>query len=294
MIHIFDINSHIARLYTGRFKPDRFTPSEKDYYKGEPVYMLKPLMNMVFSEMDAVAKLGYPNTHVVIVFDAPGNNFRHDIYPEYKANRDPKPDEWVRQVALAAEMFRAMGFCVLQVEGVEADDVIGTLSSTLTAKRIGHVFFSGDKDLSSLVSEVGLQYAGKENKLYDLEAVSKKFGLTGKQIIDFLAMRGDTVDGLPGIEGVGDKKAKAILKTCTLAEAIADPERLQDINVRGMQKVIAWLKDPENVKKAELMKSLTSLKTDIKIGVNLNQMIRTAPKYDNFLSGYMRPNEDDL
>ena len=293
MIHIFDINSHIARLYTGRFKPDRFTPTEKDYHNGEPVYMLKPLMNMVFAEMDAVAKLGYPNTHVVIVFDAPGKNFRHHIYPEYKANREPKPTEWVRQIALAAQMFRAMGFCVLEVDGVEADDVIGTLSSTLTDKRVGHVFFTGDKDLSSLVSDVGFQYAGKEGKLYDLEAVRKKFGLTGAQIIDFLAMKGDTVDGLPGIEGVGDKTAKAILQTCTLSEAIADPDSLTEVDVRGIKKVIAWLKEPENVEKAELMKSLTSLKTDISLGVNLKEMIRTPPRYDDFLSGYMRPSLDE-
>ena len=290
IVHIFDVNSHIARLYKGMFSPEKFTPNERHYHNGEPVYMLKPLLKMVVDEMNVVAKRGYANSHTVIVFDHPDKNYRHRIYPNYKSNRPAKPEEWTRQIELAVDMFRALGFAVLQEPDVESDDVIATLSETLSKHEIVHVIFSGDKDLKSLVGKCSLQYAGKEKVLYDESSVLEKMGVSGDKIIDYLAMRGDTADGLPGIENVGDKTARAILELGTLEDALDDPEKLLALKVKGISRVVEWLKVEENKDKARLMKSLTTLKKDVPLAVsNLKLMTRKAPNYDAFLDGYMRP-----
>ena len=144
---------------------------------------------------------------VAIVFDAKGKTFRDEIYPEYKANRPPMPDELVEQIETMHAIVRAMGLPLLEIEGVEADDVIGTLAHQATAQGMGTLISTGDKDMAQLVDGSVRLVNTMTNTVYDREGVIGKFGVPPERIVDYLALIGDSVDNIPGVPGVGPKTA---------------------------------------------------------------------------------------
>ena len=149
----------------------------------------------------------FPGSKLVVVFDAKGKTFRHDLYEEYKANRPPMPDDLAVQIEPIHQMVRAMGLPLLIVEGVEADDVIGTLADEATSKGIDVVVSTGDKDMAQLVSDhVTLINTMTETRM-DKDGVVEKFGVRPDQIIDYLALVGDKVDNIPGVNKCGPKTA---------------------------------------------------------------------------------------
>jgi len=153
----------------------------------------------------------YQPTHMAVVFDAKGKTFRDDIYAEYKANRPPMPDELRSQIEPLHTIVKAMGFPMIVEPGVEADDVIGTLARQATEQGIPCVISTGDKDMAQLVSEHVTLINTMTRTTMDLDGVVEKFGVPAELIIDYLALKGDKVDNIPGVPGVGDKSAVAML-----------------------------------------------------------------------------------
>lgn len=154
----------------------------------------------------------YNPEHMAVVFDAKGKTFRNDLYAEYKATRPPMPDDLREQIAPIHEIVKAMGLPLLCIDNVEADDVIGTLAKQATAAGIETVISTGDKDMAQLVSEHVTLVNTMNNSKTDIAAVKEKFGLTPQQIVDYLALMGDKVDNIPGVDSVGPKTATKLLQ----------------------------------------------------------------------------------
>jgi DNA polymerase-1 len=169
---------------------------------GQPTGAVLGVVNMLYKLKDEVGP-----THMAVVFDAPGRTFRDELYAEYKAHRPPMPDELRAQVAPLLEVIEAMGIPLLRIAGVEADDVIGTLARQAAASGTPTLISTGDKDLAQLVDDrVTLVNTMDDTKL-DRAGVEQKFGVTPAQMIDYLALVGDTSDNIPGVPGVGPKTA---------------------------------------------------------------------------------------
>ena len=154
----------------------------------------------------------YKPDHIAVVFDAKGKTFRNDLYSEYKATRPPMPDDLREQIEPLHDVVRAMGFPLIMVAGVEADDVIGTLAQQATDLKIDTVISTGDKDMAQLVNEHVTLINTMSNTVTDIQAVQDKYGIAPNRIIDYLALMGDKVDNIPGVPSVGPKTATKLLQ----------------------------------------------------------------------------------
>jgi len=170
--------------------------------KGEPTGAVLGVVNMLRSLL-----ADYDPENMAVVFDARGKTFRHELYTEYKANRPSMPDELALQVEPLHAVVRAMGLPLLQVSGVEADDVIGTLATQASAKRMETVISTGDKDMAQLVDAHTTLVNTMSRTMLDTAGVAEKFGVQPAQIIDYLALMGDSSDNIPGVPKVGPKTA---------------------------------------------------------------------------------------
>jgi DNA polymerase-1 len=171
-------------------------------FMGEPTGAILGVSNMLRKLL-----VEYPKAEVIVVFDAPGKTFRHEMYAEYKAHRPPMDDDLRKQIKPLHELIEAMGFPLVMESGVEADDVIGTLAHQATAKGMAVVISTGDKDMAQLVNEQVTLENTMTNTRMDSEGVMEKFGVTPAQIIDYLALVGDSSDNIPGVPKVGPKTA---------------------------------------------------------------------------------------
>ncbi|RMG54787.1 MAG: DNA polymerase I, partial [Gammaproteobacteria bacterium] len=190
--------------------------------RGEPTGAVYGVANMLRRLLK-----DYDTDEVVVVFDAKGPTFRDEMFPEYKATRPPMPDELVAQIEPLHELVRAMGFPVLVVDGVEADDVIGTLAEQARAQGRPVVISTGDKDMAQLVGDGVTLVNTMTGTTLDREGVIEKFGVAPEQIVDYLALIGDKVDNVPGIPGVGPKTAaKWLQKYGTLENLIAHADEI--------------------------------------------------------------------
>jgi len=149
----------------------------------------------------------YTDSKIVVVFDAKGKTFRNDLYSEYKANRPPMPDDLRVQIQPIHDIIKAMGLPLLVIDGVEADDVIGTLALEASQKGIETIISTGDKDMAQLVTDHVTLMNTMTDTFMDVPGVSEKFGVRPDQIIDYLALMGDKVDNIPGVEKCGPKTA---------------------------------------------------------------------------------------
>ena len=170
--------------------------------RGEPTGAVLGVTNMLLKFLRE-----YPAKHTVVVFDAPGKTFRDELFAEYKSHRPPMPDELRSQITPLLEIVRAMGLPLLRIEGVEADDVIGTLAMQAVARGEQVLISTGDKDMCQLVSDQVRLINTMSGSQYDRAAVKEKFDVWPEQIIDYLALVGDTADNIPGIPKVGPKTA---------------------------------------------------------------------------------------
>ncbi|MEY3202337.1 MAG: fused polymerase 5-_3 exonuclease [Pseudomonadota bacterium] len=169
---------------------------------GEPTGAIYGVINMLRR-----LQSDYKADYCACIFDAPGKTFRDALYPEYKSHRPPMPDDLARQIAPLHECVKALGWPLLMIEGVEADDVIGTLSRHATNAQIDCVISTGDKDLAQLVNAHVRLINTMTNEVLDDAAVTAKFGVPPARIVDYLALVGDTVDNVPGVEKCGPKTA---------------------------------------------------------------------------------------
>lgn len=263
----FDVNSHFARNYSMQTKNGEPSGPNTHDEHGNPIYSLRPTLQSVMKEARVVNELGIQHTHMVAVFDHPSKNFRHELFPEYKGNRPPKPESWAYQENALFYYFQANGIPCIRQQGVEADDVLSTLSTILDSKGKRTVIFTGDKDILSLSRENILIYSGREKKLYGAQDVEAKFQVPCSRVLDYLTMLGDTADNVTGIEGVGEKTAQKIAAEISVQELINDPSVLIKMKIRGATKIAQWIHD--NKEKVMLSHQLITLKKDVKLGVNL-------------------------
>ena len=218
----------------------------------------------------------YPGDQVVVVFDAKGPTFRNEIYAEYKANRPPMPEELREQIEPIHAMIRAMGLPLVCVSGVEADDVIGTLALEAAARQQSVLISTGDKDMAQLVGDHVTLINTMTNTIMDHGGVVDKFGVPPELIIDLLALQGDKVDNIPGVPGVGEKTALALLQNLGgLNDIFADLSRVADLAVRGAQKLGARL--AEHRESAELSYRLATIKTDCELELSTDDLLAKAP-----------------
>ncbi|MBK8305952.1 MAG: DNA polymerase I [Gammaproteobacteria bacterium] len=218
----------------------------------------------------------YPDTPVVVVFDAKGRTFRDDIFAEYKANRPPMPEELRAQIEPVHAIVRAMGLPLLCVPGVEADDVIGTLAARVSADGGQVLISTGDKDITQLVSErVTLINTMNDTRL-DETGVREKFGIAPGQMVDLLALMGDKVDNIPGVPGVGEKTALALLQGLGSLDAIyADLDAVAGVAVRGAGRLGAKLAAQRE--QAMLSRELATIRTDVPLGTEADALHNREP-----------------
>jgi DNA polymerase-1 len=184
----------------------------------------------------------YAADYCACVFDAKGKTFRDDIYPQYKAQRAPMPDDLVRQIEPIHALVRAMGWPLIMMEGVEADDVIGTLARIAAESGIETVISTGDKDLAQLVGPHVTLINTMSNERLDADAVQAKFGVPPERIVDYLALMGDAVDNVPGVEKVGPKTAaKWITEFGSLDGVIANAGAVKGVAGENLRRALDWL-----------------------------------------------------
>ena len=184
---------------------------------GEPTGAMYGVLNMLKSLLAQ-----YNPSHVAVVFDAKGKTFRDELFEHYKSHRPPMPDDLRAQIEPLHEMVRAMGLPLLAVSGVEADDVIGTLALEAEKKGLSVLISTGDKDMAQLVTPAITLINTMSNTILGPEEVEQKYGVPPALIIDFLAMMGDSSDNIPGVPGVGEKTAQALLQGLGSMQTIYD------------------------------------------------------------------------
>lgn len=206
----------------------------------------------------------YNPTHIAVVFDAKGKTFRDDMYKEYKANRPPMPDELRSQIKPLHEIIRAMGLPIIVEEGVEADDVIGTLSQQASEKGIDTLISTGDKDMAQLVNQHVTLINTMTNQIMDIDGVKEKFGIPPELVIDFLALKGDKVDNIPGVPGVGDKSAQALLNGIGgISDIYNNLDDIASLSFRGSKSMAAKMQEYEE--QARLSYELATIKLDVEM-----------------------------
>jgi DNA polymerase-1 len=205
--------------------------------RGEPVGALRGYINMLRALRDQV-----PCDYCACVFDAPGKTFRDELYPEYKANRAAMPEDLARQIPAIHEAVRALGWPVVMVEGIEADDVIGTLAEHAQTHGVRTVVSTGDKDLAQLVNEQVTLVNTMSGETLDVKGVTEKFGVPPERIVDYLTLVGDSVDNVPGVDKVGPKTAaKLLAQYGSLEGVIAAANEIKGVVGENLRKSLDWL-----------------------------------------------------
>lgn len=239
--------------------------------KGLPTGAVKGVINM----MRRLQK-DYPESTVVVVFDAKGKTFRDDMYSEYKANRPPMPDDLRLQIEPIHNIIQAMGLPMLVIDGVEADDVIGTLAIQAAAIAQPVVVSTGDKDIAQLVNQHITLVNTMTNTVLDRAGVIEKFGVPPELIIDFLALLGDKSDNIPGVPGVGEKTALGLLQGIGSLDAIfQNLNEVARLDFRGAKNMAPKLEEHKEL--AYLSYQLATIKTDVEMPEDISQLHNQAP-----------------
>ncbi|WP_460313448.1 DNA polymerase I [Aliiglaciecola aliphaticivorans] len=245
--------------------------------KGQDTGAIYGVVNMLRSLIQQ-----YSPTHMAVIFDAKGKTFRDDIYPEYKANRPPMPDELRSQIAPLHAIIKAMGLPLIVEDGVEADDVIGTLAQQATEQGIPTLISTGDKDMAQLVNEHVTLINTMNNHIMDTQGVIEKFGIPANLIIDFLALKGDKVDNIPGVPGVGDKSALGLLQGIgSIDEIYKNLDKIADLEFRGAKKMADKMREFET--QARLSYELATIKLDVKLEFGPTELSPTPPVHEELV-----------
>lgn len=240
---------------------------------GQPTGAITGVLNMIRS-----LQKDYPNGNVVVIFDAKGKTFRNDLYPEYKANRPPMPDDLRTQIAPLHNIIEAMGLPLLVIEGVEADDVIGTLAKQACDLNIETVISTGDKDMAQLVSPNVRLINTMTNVEMDEAGVLEKFGVRPDQIIDYLALMGDKVDNIPGVEKCGPKTAvKWLLEHGTLDKVIENADKVKGKIGENLRAALEQL---------PLSYELATIKLDVELPQRVEDILPVEPNVEKLTSLY--------
>src|SRR5262245_32625634 len=224
--------------------------------RGEPTGAIRGVLAMLRKLRKETAA-----DYIACVFDAKGKTFRDDWYPEYKANRAPMPDDLSAQIEPLHEGVRAMGWPLLMVQGVEADDVIGTLAKQASARGVQTIVSTGDKDMTQLVTPLVRLVNTMSFEELDEAGVEAKFGVKPAQIVDYLTLIGDSVDNVPGVDKVGPKTAvKLLAQYGTLDNLVAHADEVKGAVGENLRKALPWL---------PMARKLLSIKCDVPLPVTL-------------------------
>lgn len=249
---------------------------------GEPTGAMYGVLNMLKSLISQVQP-----SHIAVVFDAKGKTFRDKMFEQYKSHRPPMPDDLRKQIQPLHDIIRALGIPLLVVEGVEADDVIGTLA--VQASRAGKkvLISTGDKDMAQLVDDNIMLINTMNNSLLDREGVMEKYGIPPELIIDYLALMGDSADNIPGVAGVGEKTALGLLQGIgSMAEIYANLDKVADLPIRGAKKLgDKLLAEKAN---ADLSYVLATIKTDVELSVTTDELLLGESQNDQLVEYFGR------
>lgn len=225
----------------------------------------------------------YPESPISVIFDAKGKTFRDELYQEYKANRPSMPDELRQQVEPIHQIIQAMGIQIFVEDGVEADDVIGTLAKEASEKNLSVIISTGDKDMAQLVNPWVTLLNTMTHVSLDRQGVIDKYGVPPELIIDLLALQGDKADNIPGVPGVGEKTALALLQGLGGISCIyAKLSQVAGLGFRGSKSIAAKLVAHE--KEARLSYQLATIKTDVALHVSIADIQKPAPDADQLLA----------
>ena len=234
---------------------------------GRPTGAIRVMTNMLRSLLRQ-----YQDSHVAVIFDAKGKNFRHELYSEYKATRKPMPDDLRSQVEPIHHIVRALGLPLLMIDGVEADDVIGTLARQATERQIKTIISTGDKDIAQLVNDYVSLIDTMNNVHTDVHGVQDKFGVPAHLIVDYLALMGDTSDNIPGMPGVGQKTAQALLNGIGGIDEITNRvDEVPALGFRGSKNFAAKFMEHRDI--VLLSRQLATIKTDVELPVSIDDLI---------------------
>ncbi|WP_439252537.1 DNA polymerase I [Pseudomonas monteilii] len=249
--------------------------------KGMPTGAVKGVLNMLKS-----LRKQYPDSLFAVVFDAKGGTFRDAMFAEYKANRPSMPDDLRVQVEPLHASVRALGYPLLCVEGVEADDVIGTLARSSAAQGRPVIISTGDKDMAQLVDGHITLVNTMTGSVLDVAGVHEKFGVGPEHIIDFLALMGDKVDNIPGVPGVGEKTAVGLLTGIGggLSDLYANLDKVPALAIRGAKTLPAKLQEHRDA--AFLSYELATIKVDVPLDVEVDALVCGEPDREALLSLY--------
>lgn len=245
---------------------------------GEPTGAMYGVLNMLRSLI-----LQYQPTHAVVVFDAKGKTFRDELFEHYKSHRPPMPDDLRAQIEPLHTMVKAMGLPLMAVPGVEADDVIGTLARE--AEKAGRpvLISTGDKDMAQLVTPGITLINTMTNTILGPDEVVTKYGVPPELIIDFLALMGDSSDNIPGVPGVGEKTAQALLQGLGGLDTLyAEADKIAGLSFRGAKTMAAKLEQNKEV--AYLSYQLATIKTDVALDLSCEELLVVEPAADDLLT----------
>ncbi|MBF0751341.1 MULTISPECIES: DNA polymerase I [unclassified Pasteurella] len=249
---------------------------------GEPTGAMYGVLNMLKSLISQVQP-----SHIAVVFDAKGKTFRDELFEQYKSHRPPMPDDLRTQIQPLHDMIRALGIPLLVVEGVEADDVIGTLA--VQASRAGKnvLISTGDKDMAQLVDENIMLINTMNNSLLDREGVIEKYGIPPELIIDYLALMGDSSDNIPGVAGVGEKTALGLLQGLgSMTDIYANLDKVAELPIRGAKKLgEKLLAEKQN---ADLSYTLATIKTDVALSITPDELLLGESDNDRLIEYFGR------
>ena len=266
-LHLIDGSAYLFRAFHGLPRLSNAA--------GEPTGALFGVVNMIRRWL---AEHG--DAHIAFVFDASGKTFRNDLYPAYKANRPPTPDELKAQIPPLLEIISALGLPLLRVPGIEADDVIGTLTCQARAAGMDVLISTGDKDLTQLIAP-GVRWLNTmTNEELDAAGVMNKFGVRPDQIVDYLALMGDSIDNIPGVPKCGPVTAAKWLKEYgTLDGVIANADKIGGKIGEGLRGALAQL---------PLSRQLATVRCDCELPLTLDQLQRGAPDVEKLKALYSR------
>ncbi len=249
--------------------------------KGLPTGAVKGVLNMLKS-----LRRQYPESPFAVVFDAKGGTFRDALYGEYKANRPSMPDDMRVQIDFLHNCVRGLGYPLLCVEGVEADDVIGTLARSSAAADRPVVISTGDKDMAQLVDGHITLVNTMTGSVLDVAGVKEKFGVGPEHIIDYLALMGDKVDNIPGVPGVGEKTAAGLLVGINggLKELYANLDKVAALPLRGAKSLPAKLEEHKEM--AFLSYELATIKIDVPLDIELDALHCGEPDREALMALY--------
>ncbi|MCE0557249.1 DNA polymerase I [Motilimonas sp. E26] len=262
-------------LYRAFYAPPHLTNSA-----GEPTGAVYGVVNMLRSLLNQ-----FSPSHIAVVFDAKGKTFRDEMFAEYKAQRPSMPDDLRSQVEPLHDIIRALGLPIIIHEGVEADDVIGTLARQASAKGINTLISTGDKDMAQLVDDHVLLINTMTNTVLDRDGVVEKFGVGPDLIIDYLALMGDKVDNIPGVPGVGEKTAIAMLQGIGSMDEIYERlDELPALGFRGSKSMPEKMR--VNEAEARMSYTLATIKTDVELAERYEDLSAKPADKDKLIELY--------